>query len=85
MASEASGGVEDMEVGVVVEDFLQTGRTGRRNAMADITDPRIAGVSTAGVDFTFDKMSMSDPKGATSNPSKCSSNSSSDSKASSKS
>ena len=48
-----------MEVGVVVEDFLQTGRTGRRNAMADITDPRIAGVSTAGVDFTFDKMSMS--------------------------
>ena len=47
-----------MDGGVAVEDFINTGRTGRRNAVADITDARVAGVTTAGMDFSFDQLSM---------------------------
>ena len=58
--SACSGDTQDdiMDGGVAVEDFISTGRTGRRNAVADITDARVAGVTTAGMDFSFDQLSM---------------------------
>ncbi|KAK3771554.1 hypothetical protein RRG08_066643 [Elysia crispata] len=75
-----------MDGGVAVEDFINTGRTGRRNAVADITDARVAGVTTAGMDFSFDQLSMADSKAGGSDSSKQSgSDSSNNSKAASKS
>ncbi|GFS05215.1 hypothetical protein ElyMa_002932100, partial [Elysia marginata] len=59
-----------MDGGVAVEDFINTGRTGRRNAVADITDARVAGVSAAGMDFSFDQLSMADSKAGNSDGSK---------------
>lgn len=59
-----------MDGGVAVEDFINTGRTGRRNAVADITDARVAGVSTSGMDFSFDQLSMADSKSGNSDGSK---------------
>ncbi|RUS75913.1 hypothetical protein EGW08_016326, partial [Elysia chlorotica] len=61
---------DTMDGGVAVEDFINTGRTGRRNAVPDITDARVAGVSTAGMDFSFDQLSMADPKAGPSDSSK---------------
>ena len=40
-----------------VEDFLNTGRTGRRNAMADVMDSKQTTVSTADLPFELDKLS----------------------------
>ncbi|GFO45751.1 hypothetical protein PoB_007225600 [Plakobranchus ocellatus] len=86
-ASDASPTHEDpsfddsddiMDGGVAIEDFISTGRTGRRNAVADITDARVGGVSTAGVDFSFDQLSVSDSKSGGSDSSKQSGSSSGD-------
>lgn len=49
---------DTMDPSMAVEDFINTGRTGRRNAIPDISDPHIGTISTAGVDFSFDKLSM---------------------------
>jgi hypothetical protein len=51
-----------MDAGVAAEDFISTGRTGRRNAIADISDSHNSTVSTAGMDFSFDKLSVTDSK-----------------------
>lgn len=49
-----------------LDDFLNTGRTGRRNAVPDIgTDPG-ATVSTADLPKALDKLSCNDPPGETS-------------------
>uniref|UniRef100_A0A0B6ZRL5 Uncharacterized protein n=2 Tax=Arion vulgaris TaxID=1028688 RepID=A0A0B6ZRL5_9EUPU len=58
----ASSEQETMDAGVATEDFISTGRTGRRNAVPDISDPRIGTVSTASMDFSFDKLSVTDSK-----------------------
>lgn len=47
-----------MDSGVAIEDFINTGRTGRRNAMADILDAKIGSHSSAGMDFSLEKLSV---------------------------
>ena len=42
-----------------IEDFAATGRTGRRNAMADILDSNHASVSTADLPFDMEKLTCS--------------------------
>ncbi|CAL1538469.1 unnamed protein product [Lymnaea stagnalis] len=63
--SSSSSPDEKMEAVVGVEDFLNSGRTGRRNAVPDISDAKIGSISTAGVDFSFDKLSVTDAEGVT--------------------
>ncbi|XP_070395303.1 uncharacterized protein [Dermacentor andersoni] len=41
--------------------FLQTGRTGRRNALPDILEEGATNVSTASLPCSFQKLSCSDP------------------------
>lgn len=41
--------------------FLQTGRTGRRNALPDILEEGATNVSTASLPCSFEKLSCSDP------------------------
>ncbi|KAK3088253.1 hypothetical protein FSP39_016620 [Pinctada imbricata] len=43
-----------------IEEFNATGRTGRRNAMADILDSKHASVSTADLPFGMENLSCSD-------------------------
>lgn len=51
----------EMDVGgVSVEDFIATGRTGRRNAMPDILDSQHASVSTGGLAEGMEKLNCSD-------------------------
>ena len=42
-----------------VDDFLATGRTGRRNAMSDIHDEKCATVATGDLPSELSKMSCS--------------------------
>ena len=46
-ANEMSANMTETVPVVVVDDFLSTGRTGRRNALADILDEKTAYLSTA--------------------------------------
>lgn len=43
---------------VIDEDFLQTGRTGRRNALADILDENKARATTAGLTETLQALNF---------------------------
>lgn len=43
-----------------LEEFIATGRTGRRNAMPDILDSQKAAVSTGGLPFDMEKLNCSD-------------------------
>lgn len=54
----ASKGTEtsDMEAHVALEDFIASGRTGRRNAMPDILNSNHAGVGTGGLAEEMDKL-----------------------------
>lgn len=45
--------------GVSVEDFIASGRTGRRNAMPDILDSQRAGVGTGGLAEGMEKLNCS--------------------------
>ena len=45
--------------GASVEDFISTGRAGRRNALADIMDSRCGSTSTAGLPNSLAKLSCS--------------------------
>lgn len=45
--------------GVSVEDFIASGRTGRRNAMPDILDSKRAGVGTGGLAEGMEKLNCS--------------------------
>lgn len=45
--------------------FLQTGRTGRRNALPDILEEGATNVSTASLPCSFQKLSCSDPSAST--------------------
>lgn len=56
--SASTNDQDTMDPSIAVEDFISTGRTGRRNAVADITDPCVGNASTAGMDFSFDKLSV---------------------------
>ncbi|KAL4218112.1 hypothetical protein ACF0H5_022848 [Mactra antiquata] len=64
--SDTTGNVtQEMDVTAGVEDFIATGRTGRRNAMPDILDSQVAGVSTGGLAEGMQKLNCSDgSKGA---------------------
>ena len=42
-----------------LEEFIATGRTGRRNAMPDILDEQKAAVGTGGLAFDMEKMNCS--------------------------
>ena len=42
-----------------LEEFIATGRTGRRNAMPDILDSQKAAVSTGGLPFDMEKLNCS--------------------------
>lgn len=50
-----SDGGEDMqsETEASLEEFLSSGRTGRRNALADVADAKLAEVSVAGLSGDF--------------------------------
>lgn len=43
-----------------LEEFISSGRTGRRNAMADILDSQRASTSTAGLDLDMSGLKCSD-------------------------
>ncbi|RWS12255.1 28S ribosomal protein S10-like protein [Dinothrombium tinctorium] len=45
-----------------IEDFLQTGRTGRRNALPDIKTDKAANFGTGDLPMEMDKLSCSEPK-----------------------
>ncbi|KAL8589174.1 hypothetical protein ACOMHN_052512 [Nucella lapillus] len=45
---------------IELEDFMKTGRTGRRNAMSEISDPSLAGLSTASLPLDLAKLSCSE-------------------------
>ena len=51
------GKAEAMDESKGLEDFLNTGRTGRRNAMADIGDENIASISTSQLPLDMAKLS----------------------------
>jgi hypothetical protein len=46
----------EVECSAVLEDFVNTGRTGRRNAVPDILDEKTASVSTGGLPFDMEKL-----------------------------
>lgn len=50
--------VENQATSPAFDDFLQTGRTGRRNAMPDITAEN-AGISTASLPDSLEKLTCS--------------------------
>lgn len=49
----------EVECSAVLEDFVNTGRTGRRNAVPDILDEKTASVSTGGLPFDMEKLNCS--------------------------
>lgn len=50
----------EVEVPNSLEEFITSGRTGRRNAMADILDSKHASTSTAGLDLDMSALKCSD-------------------------
>lgn len=50
----------DMDCPGTLEEFIATGRTGRRNAMPDILDEQKAAVGTGSLAFDMEKMNCSD-------------------------
>ncbi|VDI26489.1 cAMP-dependent protein kinase inhibitor beta-like isoform X3 [Mytilus galloprovincialis] len=58
----------DVECSVVLEDFVNSGRTGRRNAVPDILDEKAAAVSTGGLPFDMEKLNCSDDSKPDSKP-----------------
>lgn len=46
----------DMETQAALEDFIASGRTGRRNAMPDILNSNHAGVGTGGLAEDMEKL-----------------------------
>ncbi|XP_045181820.1 cAMP-dependent protein kinase inhibitor alpha-like [Mercenaria mercenaria] len=60
-SNSSNPGTEDMDVGgLSVEDFIASGRTGRRNAMPDILDSQHAAVGTGGLAEGMEKLNCSD-------------------------
>lgn len=60
-ATNTSGtGDTSMETQAGLDEFIATGRTGRRNAMPDILDSQTAGVGTGGLAFDMEKLNCSD-------------------------
>ncbi|XP_069106360.1 cAMP-dependent protein kinase inhibitor gamma-like isoform X2 [Argopecten irradians] len=51
-----------------MEDFVNTGRTGRRNALADIQEDQNSAVSTAPITFDMDKLSCHDSSSSQTKP-----------------
>lgn len=49
----------EVEVPNSLEEFITSGRTGRRNAMADILDSKHASTSTAGLDLDMSSLKCS--------------------------
>lgn len=49
----------EVEVASGLEEFISSGRTGRRNAMADILDSKRASTSTAGLDVDLSGLKCS--------------------------
>ena len=45
-----------MDCTASIDDFLATGRTGRRNAMPDILDSQKAAVGTGSLQFEMEKL-----------------------------
>lgn len=58
----------EVECSAVLEDFVNTGRTGRRNAVPDILDEKTASVSTGGLPFDMEKLNCSDNNKTDSKP-----------------
>ena len=48
-----------MDCSATLEDFIATGRTGRRNAMPDILDSQKASVGTGSLQFDMEKLNCS--------------------------
>ena len=53
------GTMAEVEVANNLEEFISSGRTGRRNAMADILDSKHASTSTAGIDLDMSGLKCS--------------------------
>ncbi len=51
--------VENQATSPAFDDFLQTGRTGRRNALPDIHDDDNASINTASLPDSLQKLSCS--------------------------
>lgn len=49
-----------MENGVTLEEFVASGRTGRRNALPDIMNSQLTGVGASGLADGLGKLSCSD-------------------------
>ncbi|XP_041360960.1 cAMP-dependent protein kinase inhibitor alpha-like isoform X2 [Gigantopelta aegis] len=65
--AEKADAMTEVEVQANLEDFIQTGRTGRRNAVGDIlTDPH-SQLSTGGLSIDMDKLKCSDDSANKSN------------------
>lgn len=58
----------EVECSAVLEDFVNSGRTGRRNAVPDILDEKAAAVSTGGLPFDMEKLNCSDDSKPDSKP-----------------
>ncbi|XP_078333358.1 uncharacterized protein LOC111133130 [Crassostrea virginica] len=54
------GTMAEVEVANNLEEFISSGRTGRRNAMADILDSKHASTSTAGIDLDMSGLKCSE-------------------------
>ncbi|XP_060590340.1 cAMP-dependent protein kinase inhibitor alpha-like isoform X1 [Ruditapes philippinarum] len=75
-SNSSNNSPEDMDLGgLSLEEFIASGRTGRRNAMPDILDSDRAGVGTGGLAEGMEKLNCSDgskggdPSQNTQNPS----------------
>ncbi|ESP02672.1 hypothetical protein LOTGIDRAFT_171872 [Lottia gigantea] len=67
----------EVEFNSSLEDFANTGRSGRRNAMPDVLDPVKTAVGTGNLPFDLEKLHCSDPEEGKSNTACAAPNSSS--------
>ncbi|KAK6167753.1 hypothetical protein SNE40_021713 [Patella caerulea] len=58
----ANEDMTEVELANNLEDFANTGRAGRRNAMPNVLDPVNAAVETGSLPFELDKLKCSDPE-----------------------
>lgn len=66
--TQPNSATNSMDCSGTLEEFIASGRTGRRNAMPDILDEQKAAVGTGGLAFDMEKMNCSD-ESKTVNPS----------------
>ncbi|XP_076437999.1 uncharacterized protein LOC143277141 isoform X2 [Babylonia areolata] len=60
VVGQSGGSPMDDQSKIEMEGFLSTGRTGRRNAVPEISDPALASLSTADLPMNMAKMSCSE-------------------------